>query len=296
MLIVPLSSGDNYGGALALLRENGPAFAQSDQEILAALARQLSLLARNARMYEMELQNVARLQELEEMKSDFLSAVSHELRTPLTSIKASTLLMLSQPKDDTHAKLLRNIERNTERLNGLVSDLLDMAKLQNGRVRLVPQPLHLPDIVGDVVNTLRPLTDGKEQQIELHFAASLKSAYADRRRLEQILTNLLSNAYRYTPKGGQIKISVAESENSLQVSIEDTGPGIPSHEHNLIFERFYRSQNTAKPGTGLGLSIARSLVELHGGKIWVESMPGKGAKFFFTLPLADDTAKKPSAA
>lgn len=292
VLIVPLNSDDNYGGGLALLRENGPIFTQSDQEILAALARQLSLLARNARLYEMERQNVVRLQELEEMKSDFLSAVSHELRTPLTSIKASALLMLGQPKDETHHKLLRNIERNSERLNGLVSDLLDMAKLQNGRLKLALQTVNVAEIVSDVIASLRPLTDGKNQQLELQASPNLPPAHADRRRLEQILTNLLSNAHRYTQKGSLIKIELAQGDHELQISIRDNGPGIPAHEHALIFERFYRSQNTARTGTGLGLSIARSLVELHGGRIWVESESGKGANFIFTLPQAEELSKK----
>jgi signal transduction histidine kinase len=297
LLVVPLSSDDEHGGALALLRQKGAPFTQSDQEILAALARQLGLLTRNARLYEMERRNVARLQELEQMKSDFLSTISHELRTPLTSIKASSILMLSQPTDDTTGKLLRNIERNTERLNGLVSDLLDMARLQNGRVRLSPQPINLSEVATDVIATLRPLTDSKEQIIELQVEPDLPYASADKRRLEQILTNLLSNAYRYTPKGGHICLKLARHDagGKLQISLHDTGPGIPLHEQELIFERFYRSpasQTTVKGGTGLGLSIARSLVELHGGKIWVESEPGTGANFYFTLPTAEEAVAK----
>lgn len=287
VLIVPLSPDDNFGGALALLRQAGPAFSQSDQEILSALARQLSLLARNARLYELERHNVARLQELEQMKSDFLSTVSHELRTPLTSIKASTLLMLSQPAvaDDTTARLLRNVDRNTERLSALVTDLLDMAKLQNGRVKLTQAPTNLADLASDALATIRPLTDSKGQGLELKLAAGLPLAWADRRRVEQVLNNLLSNAHRYTPKGGLITLNLAQRGGELVVSISDTGPGIAPPEHNLVFERFYRGQS-GKGGTGLGLSIARSLVELHGGRIWVESTPGQGSLFSFTLPVA----------
>jgi len=289
VIVVPLRAGEQEFGALALLRQNGPAFNDSDQELLAALGRQMSLLIRNARLYELERQNVIRLQELEQLKSDFLSVVSHELRTPLTSIKASTILMLSQPLDeisDTEAKLLRNIDRNTDRLNGLVSDLLDVTKLQNGRIKLTLQPLNLAEVIQDVVASMRPLTDRRGQQLQVQLLTELSPLLADRRRLEQILTNLISNANRYTQQGGEIRVIVSYNQDSITVAISDNGPGIDSAEHELIFERFYRSTSSqaSKTGTGLGLTIARSLVELHGGKIWVDSAPGKGSSFFFTLP------------
>ena len=288
-LIVPLSPDEGYGGALALLRQEGPEFTQSDQEILAALGRQLSLLIKNARLYEQERHNVARLQELEQMKSDFLSTVSHEFRTPLTSIKASTLLMLSQAslevERETESRLLRNIDRNTERLSALVTGILDMAKLQNGRLKLVLQPINLAELASDVVATMRPLTDSKGQRLELQLQPGISPANADRRRIEQVLNNLLSNAYRYTPKGSQIRLAIEETRGELLVSICDNGPGLALQEQAQVFERFYRGQNS-KGGTGLGLAIARSLVELHGGRIWVESQPGSGSTFFFTLPAA----------
>ncbi len=290
VLMVPLNPEEGYGGALALLRNSGPSFTQSDQEILAALARQLSLLTRNARLYELERRNVVRLQELEQMKSDFLSAVSHELRTPLTSIKASSILLLSQSVENgdlNTAKLLRNIDRNTDRLDGLVSDILDMARLQNGRIKLITQPVNLADVVHDVAATMRPLTDVKNQEIEIAVSPNLRPAQADRRRVEQILTNLLSNAYRYTPKGSRICLKIREQPltGELLISVADNGPGIAPDEQEKVFERFYRSQNS-KGGTGLGLAIARSLVELHGGRIWVESRSSAGCIFYFTLPLA----------
>ncbi len=285
-LLVPLKLSEGQGGVLAVLRQEGPAFNDSDREILAALARQLSLLANNACLYEQERRNVARLQELEEMKSDFLSTVSHELRTPLTSIKASIILMLTQPDTPpaTAQRLLRNMDRNTERLSSLVSDLLDMTKLQNGRLKLALQPVYLADIAADVIATMRPLTDTKQQTLELQVQPNLPAVFADRRRIEQVLNNLLSNAYRYTPKNGAIRLTVERRENQLFAAIHDNGPGIPPAEQELIFERFY-SGHSGKGGTGLGLAIARSLVELHNGLLWVESQPGKGSTFYFSLPM-----------
>lgn len=286
-LVVPLNLAEGHGGALAVLRQDGPAFNDSDKEILASLARQLSLLANNARLYELERRNVARLQELEEMKSDFLSTVSHELRTPLTSIKASIILLQTQPDTprSTAQRLLRNMDRNTERLSSLVNDLLDMTKLKNGRLKLALQPVNLAELAADVTATMRPLTDNKSQTLEMQVQPHLPAVYADRRRVEQVLNNLLSNAHRYTPKNGAIRLSVAEKDGQLAVAISDNGPGIPAAEQDLIFERFY-SGHTGKGGTGLGLAIARSLVELHNGRLWVESQPGLGSTFYFTLPLA----------
>jgi signal transduction histidine kinase len=166
-----------------------------------------------------------------------------------------------------------------------VTDLLDMAKLQNGRLKLALQPLNLADVAADVAATMRPLTDSKGQHLELHFQPGIPPAYADRRRVEQVLNNLLSNAQRYTPKGSQICLGIEQARAGLLVSIRDNGPGLTSAEQAHVFERFYRGQH-AKGGTGLGLAIARSLVELHGGRIWVESQPGAGSTFFFTLPIA----------
>jgi signal transduction histidine kinase len=286
-LMVPLHLAEGHGGGLVVLRQEGPPFSESDKEILAALARQLSLLANNARLYELERRNVARLQELEEMKSDFLSTVSHELRTPLTSIKASIILMLTQPDQplSTAQRLLHNIDRNTERLSSLVNDLLDMTKLRNGRLKLALQPVNLAEITADVTATMRPLTDNKNQTLDIQVQPGLPAVYADRRRVEQVLNNLLSNAYRYTPKNGSIRLTVEERNRRILVVISDNGPGIPLAEQELIFERFY-SSHTGKGGTGLGLPIARSLVELHNGVLWVESQPGVGSSFYFTLPLA----------
>lgn len=250
----------------------------------------MSLLIKNAYLYELERQNVQRLQELEQLKSDFLSVVSHELRTPLTSIKASTILLLSQPPEElsaTQSTLIKNVERNTDRLNSLVNDLLDMAKLQNGRLKLSLHSVNFSEVLQDVVATIRPLTDRKNQTLLVEIPPKLATVSGDRRRLEQVVTNLLSNANRYTQNGGTIKLEAREESQNIVVCVSDNGPGIAEKEQEKIFERFYRAHNTqgSKIGTGLGLSIARSLVELHGGRIWVESTPGEGSAFYFNLPV-----------
>ena len=307
---------------LVVQRPAAQPFDASEQEIAAALGRQLALVIKNARLYEAERRNVARLQELEQMKSNFLAAVSHELRTPLTSIKASVVLMLDQIEqavarereiarvthsfaadggDDaavnevTHRaheeaaeKLLRNIDRNTDRLNALVTDLLDMTRLQHGRLKLNVGSVMPGDVVRDVMAGLRPLLDARDQSLTLDVPPPTLPIQADRRRIEQIITNLVSNASRYTPRNGHISVRVEERPDDVRIVVADNGPGIPAAEHALIFERFYRGaqHEGGRAGTGLGLAIARSLVELHGGRIWVESagVPGAGSIFTVSLP------------
>lgn len=293
--LVPLGTNAEEKGVLALIRHNGPLFSETDRDLVVALARQLALLVKNARLYELERENVVRLQELEQMKSDFLSVVSHELRTPLTSIKASTMLMLAQPDDEispTGSQLLKNIDRNTERLSALVTDLLDMAKLQNGRLKLNLQLVNLSEVINDAVTAIKPLVARKNQQLELVLQAKEAVLVADRRRIEQVVTNLLSNAYRYTPHHGKITVLLCEQPDCVIISVSDNGPGIAAHERELVFERFYRTESQrATSGTGLGLSIARSLVELHGGQIWVEAGTNKGSIFSFCLPKQVDGTK-----
>jgi len=199
--------------------------------------------------------------------------------------------LLSQPDAEvsaTELTLYKNIDRNTERLNALVTDLLDLTKLQNGRLRLAFQAVNLAEVVGEVVASMHPLTNSKHQTLEIRCDQALPPVLADRRRVEQIITNLVSNAHRYSPRGGQIVIELTKDEHELRIKVTDSGPGIAASEQTLVFEKFYRSQNqSSKSGTGLGLAIARSLVELHGGHIWVESQSGEGCSFYFTLPLGE---------
>jgi signal transduction histidine kinase len=164
-----------------------------------------------------------------------------------------------------------------------------MAKLQNGRLRLNLQPVNFAEVVADVVASLRPLFNNKQQQLELNLPQAVTSITADRRRLEQIVTNLLSNAHRYTPRHGTIRVDIDYKSKEtttphLLLTVTDCGPGIDSADHERIFEKFYRAGNN-KGGTGLGLTIARSLTELHGGKVWVESNPPHGSTFYLQLPL-----------
>jgi len=200
-----------------------------------------------------------------------------------------TLLASRGPEetDCAREKLLRNIARNTDYLNRVIDDLLNMARLQSGILRLRREWVKPKEAILDSVESVRSLVEAKQQHLRTELPPRLPPLRADRARLRQILVNLLVNASLNTRRRGIIMLGAEEQQSSLVVSVSDTGPGIPKEEQERIFERFYRSSRAKRAnraGLGLGLSIARALTELHGGCIWVDSEPGKGSTFFVSLP------------
>ena len=239
--------------------------------------------------------------EVDRMKSEFVATVSHELRTPMTSIRGyvDILLMGAAGKlteDQTH--FLDIIRNNTERLNILVTDLLDVSRLESGRITLTPQPTALKEIAEDVISNIlnRSKNEEKPMSVSLDIDPDLPSVYADPDRLRQIISNLAENAYHYTPENGQITISLhlLNGGGEVQIDIQDNGVGIAAEDQGQVFERFYRGDDPlvlATPGTGLGLPIVKQLVEMHEREIWVESSgkAGEGSSFSFTLPVYKET-------
>lgn len=290
---VPLRLGETTLGALCAGRRVVRPFTLADADLLITIGQHAVLAIRNARLYQSERETVAQLRQLEQLKSDFLSTVSHELKTPLTAIKTAIGLLLESKADrsSTEERLLRNMQRNEERLAALVSDLLDMARLESGQMTLSQQTLDVSEIVQEAVNILRPLAEAKQQQIVADLPGNPLLVWADRRRLEQVLVNLLANAVKFAPQKGQVRVTVSPlpvrspAPSLFCISVSDNGPGIPPEEQAHIFDRFYRGSERRTGGTGLGLSIAKSLVELHGGQLWVESAVGTGSTFRFTLPI-----------
>jgi len=240
--------------------------------------------------------DATREQELDRLKSEFLTVVSHELQTPLTAIKGALELVLD---DDTgqltrvQRRFLDTIDRNSSRLISLVGDLLDMSRLEAGRVELNPQPLDTPNVVRGVVGALANLFESRNTQVSLALPESVPPILGDRRRVEQILTNLLANAAKYTPPGGEVEVSASSTESEVSLSVSDNGPGVPEGEREAVFDKFYRGPDAlrrSEPGSGLGLAIVKSLVELHGGSVSVENVNGgvgkHGARFVVKLPRA----------
>jgi signal transduction histidine kinase len=234
----------------------------------------------------------AQLRELDQLKTQFLSNVSHELRTPLTSIKGSADNLLdgivgelSLPQRE-YVELIR---AGTHRLIPFVDDLLDLSRIENGRIELARQPVLVDQVLEQTVKGLQPLASEQQVTLRLERPGTRLTVQADADRISQVITNLVGNALRYTPAGGTVTVSAEQADSAFaRISVADTGSGIPEDEQDRIFEKFYQVQGQALPrhhGAGLGLSIAKGLVEAHGGAIGVKNNPGGGSVFWCTLPL-----------
>jgi signal transduction histidine kinase len=236
---------------------------------------------------EREREQVARLRALDRLQDSFVSSVSHELRTPLTCIRTSVdLLQATQAElTEDQKELVHTIRHHVNRLEGLVGDLLEITKLEAGQVTLSMQPTDLRPIARRAMESMRPLTGRKGQTIDLVEPEKMGLVDADRRRVEQILANILANAIKFTPKEGHIDVLVREWDQEVQICVADNGPGIAEHDQAHVFDKFYVvTDDRGLSGVGLGLYIARQMVELHGGRIWVESQVGVGSTFCFALP------------
>jgi signal transduction histidine kinase len=235
------------------------------------------------------------IRELNRLKSEFVSLVSHELRTPLTAISGCLdLLLEAQARQGGKPEaLLSIVKRNTDRLVKLLDSLLDLSRIESGTVELHPTAVEIMVVIAEVVGLLRPQIEAKSQQLTVNQADALPRVQGDAERIRQILINLLSNAHKYTPHGGQIVITAQGLDGWIQIDVRDTGVGLSADEQAQVFNKFFRAQQPATQevgGTGLGLAITRLLVELHGGRISVVSAPGQGSTFRFTLPVADPMA------
>ncbi|MDQ3850511.1 MAG: ATP-binding protein, partial [Actinomycetota bacterium] len=231
---------------------------------------------------------------LEQAKTDFVATASHELRSPLTSIKGFVELLESTDSKnltDRQLEFIRIVHGSTDRLEDLVNDLLDVARIDAGRFELHPRTIDLREPVEEVAQLMQPRLLGKRQRLVLDIRDPRPPALADPARVRQILTNLVTNAHLYTDEEGEITVRVAGDRQGARISVIDTGRGMTPDEVSRVFERFFRGAQDGRkpPGTGLGLSIVKSLVDLHGGSIDVESRPGRGTTFTVSLPAAPAT-------
>ena len=234
------------------------------------------------------VRDVTRFREAEEMKSTFISVISHELKTPVALIKgyAGTLRREDAHWDEeTVRESMAVIEEESDRLTHLIDNLLDASRLQGGQLRLDKADVRVDKIAARIVNTFR--TQRGEHTFQLDFPDDFPPIQADEERLHQVLSNLISNAIKYSPRGGEIALSGRFVDDQVFIAVTDQGIGIPAGEQSRIFDRFYRVESPLKrrtQGAGLGLYLVKSVVEAHGGRIWVESNEGQGSTFVFTLP------------
>ena len=291
-IIVPIRREAQVIGLLLL---ESTSDSQGNLSFLNQLSDSAAIAIANAQLYgEVQRANLA--------KSDFVSFVAHELKNPMTSIKGYTELLAAGSVgqiNEMQTNFLGTIRANVERMSALVSDLNDNAKIEVGRLRLDYKPVDVPDIVDEVVRSTKRQVEDKKQDVELSLPPELPQVWADRTRVGQVLTNLVSNAHKYTPEGGRILVGAEATKNQwdpegarqvVHLWVKDDGIGISIEDQTKIFQQFFRSDDAKAreaPGTGLGLHITKSLVEMQGGRIWFDSEFRKGTTFHFTVPVAE---------
>lgn len=228
----------------------------------------------------------------ERLKTDFVTLSSHQLRTPLSAVKWFTEILLTQRAGKLNKKqqdYLKEIHRSNERAIALVNDLLQVSRVQEGKLHLDPSEVDLPALVQEVIDADRALINANRIAINVEIIRSpLPKISVDKIKIRRIIQNLLSNSVKYTPHGGHVEVRVKNAGREVICSFSDSGVGIPADQQSKIFERFFRGTNVTKlqpDGTGLGLFIAKSLIEAHGGKIWFQSIEGQGTTFYFSLPV-----------
>ena len=247
------------------------------------------------------LRDITRERELDKMKTDFISVVSHELRTPLTSIKGYTDLLLSGAAGDNseiQAEFLGIIQLSTTRLSNLINDILDISRIESGTLKIKHEPIDYRHLVADTLRLMKAAADAKDVSMDAALPETIPPVRGDADKVTQVLTNLVSNAIKYTPEGGWVKVSLeVTGDTSVTTCVADSGIGVAPEDQPKLFQKFFRADNSSTReagGTGLGLVIAKTLIELMGGTIWLESEPNRGSKFYFTLPLLLETGNAPA--
>jgi signal transduction histidine kinase len=290
ILCVPMLREGVPIGLLALTRSEVQPFTDKQIELVTTFADQASIAIENVRLFD-EIQDKSRqLEVASQHKSQFLANMSHELRTPLNAILGYTELMADGAYGEPSEKMLgilKRLEANGRHLLGLINDVLDLSKIEAGQLVLELSDYSIQDIAQTVRSTLEPLAADKKLAFKVEVAPQLPPGRGDGRRLTQVLINLVGNAIKFTD-AGEVAVNAEANNGSFHVAVRDTGPGISAADQAKLFQEFQQADNAItkkKGGTGLGLAISKRIVEMHGGKIWVESQPGQGSTFAFTLPV-----------
>jgi signal transduction histidine kinase len=292
LLAVPLLSEEHIVGGLVISRNAAGAFPAEVVELLKTFATQSALAIQNARLFH-EIEDKSRqLEAASRHKSEFLANMSHELRTPLNAVIGFSEVLLQRMfggLNDKQDEYLKDIYASGQHLLSLINDILDLSKIEAGRMELVPAPFHLPTALDNAVTLVKERAARHGIALHLDLDPRLGELVGDERKVKQVLLNLLSNAVKFTPEGGRISVKAGLADGAVEIAVTDTGIGIAPEDQAAIFEEFRQvgSDDARKQeGTGLGLTLAKKFIELHGGRIWVESKLGTGSTFTFTLPVS----------
>jgi signal transduction histidine kinase len=284
LLTVPLQREGRIIGVIALSRKDGSAFERDDLDFVSRLADHAVISIENARLYEA-------VQKANQAKTEFVSVMTHELRLPMTSIKGyAEMLEMTGTLTEKQLRFIEIIQGSIQRMSVQISDLSDISRIESGRLQIdVENNVDFKSLVEEVASPLQAEIDRREHKLVVDIPDDLPRVKADPRRLQQILTNLVSNAYKYTPNGGTITVQTQNDDKVVTCLVRDTGVGMTEEELEKLFNKFWRSEDAYvrdQPGTGLGLAIAKNLVEMQGGEMLVESQKGAGTTFSFTIPMS----------
>ena len=296
-LFVPISTKKNELIGIIILGKklSGKTYSQEEERLISTVASRMAVELENARLYNLERTMRTEQEKENKQKTEFLNSVAHELKTPLTAVMSSSDLLnteISSISSEQMMKLSGNIFRGVSLMNRKITELLELAGMEKGKINLDLEPLDITFVLQDISNQFSILFQESGHKFELVFTDSLPLVLADREKVEEIIMNLLSNANKYSSAGGNITLRSKISDNFVVIEVEDTAEPIPDDQKALLFKPYYRGENdTAKPkapGLGLGLSICKTLVELHQGRIWIENKNSKGNIFCFTLPIVNN--------
>jgi signal transduction histidine kinase/HAMP domain-containing protein len=297
LLAVPLLREDRLIGGLVVRRRAPGQFQKETVDLLQTFATQSALAIQNARLFR-EIEAKGRELEIaSKHKSDFLANMSHELRTPLNAILGYTELVLDKiygEVPENIQEVLERVEKNGRHLLGLINDVLDLSKIEAGQLVLSLDDYSMKEVVHTVFTSVESLAAEKNLELKVSVSPEVAQGKGDQQRISQVFLNLVGNAIKFT-EAGEVRIEATASNDNFVVSVSDTGPGLSEADQQMIFEEFHQvdgSSTREKGGTGLGLSIAKRIVEMHGGRIWVESTEGKGSTFWFTLPVRVERQKE----
>lgn len=281
-ICVPLVSSGKILGALTLVTSgSGRRYDEADLSLAADMARRAAIVVEHARLFH-------EAQQATKARDDVLAVVAHDLRNPLNTVTMAISLMLENtPVERTQERRqVEIVRRAADRMNRMIQDLLDVRRMESGRLAIDPQAEEVDVIINDMIEMLRPLAVGSSIVLESRVAEGLPPVLADSARIQQVLSNLVGNAVKFTPREGRITVCAEQTGGEIRFGVIDTGPGIPPEQVPHIFGQFWQASSSDRRGIGLGLAIAKGIVEAHKGTIWVESHVGLGSTFYFTLPTA----------